>query len=38
MNAVDTNVLEKHIKQTDLKSVNAPLGVKPALKSWMELC
>jgi len=27
----------KHIKDTYLKRVNAPVGVKPALKCWMEL-
>ncbi len=30
--------VEKHIKNTYLKRVDAPLGVKPALKCWMELC
>ncbi len=29
--------VERHIKNTYLKSVQAPLGVKPALKAWMEL-
>jgi superfamily II DNA or RNA helicase len=29
--------IEKHIKNTYLKSVQAPIGVKPVLKSWMEL-
>ncbi|HUY33900.1 MAG TPA: hypothetical protein VMV69_14230, partial [Pirellulales bacterium] len=29
--------LEKHIKNTFLKRMQAPLGVKPALKAWMEL-
>jgi superfamily II DNA/RNA helicase len=29
--------VEQHIKQSYLKSVNAPQGVKPALKAWMEL-
>jgi superfamily II DNA or RNA helicase len=29
--------LEKHIKNTYLKRIDAPLGVKPALKCWMEL-
>jgi superfamily II DNA or RNA helicase len=29
--------VERHIKSTYLKSVNAPLGVKPVLKAWMEL-
>lgn len=27
----------KHIKDTYLKRVDAPLGVKPALKCWMEI-
>lgn len=29
--------VEQHIKQTYLRSVNAPQGVKPSLKAWMEL-
>ena len=29
--------LEKHIKNTYLKRIDAPVGVKPALKCWMEL-
>ena len=29
--------VEKHIKNTYLKRVDAPVGVKPALKCWMEL-
>jgi hypothetical protein len=29
--------LEKHIKNTYLKQVQAPIGVKPRLKAWMEL-
>jgi len=29
--------VEKHIKNTYLKQVQAPIGVKPALKAWMEL-
>ncbi len=29
--------VEKHIKNTYLKQVQAPVGVKPALKAWMEL-
>jgi SNF2 family DNA or RNA helicase len=29
--------LERHIKNTYLKRVDAPVGVKPALKCWMEL-
>jgi len=33
---IRTKVL-KHIKNTYLKRVDAPVGVKPALKCWMEL-
>ena len=29
--------VEKHIKNTYLKQVNAPMGIKPSLKCWMEL-
>jgi hypothetical protein len=29
--------VEKHIKNTYLKQVQAPMGVKPRLKAWMEL-
>ena len=29
--------LERHIKNTYLKRVDAPVGVKPLLKCWMEL-
>jgi len=29
--------VEKHIKNTYLKQVQAPIGVKAALKAWMEL-
>ena len=29
--------VEKHIKNTYLKKVQAPVGVKPILKAWMEL-
>jgi phosphatidylserine/phosphatidylglycerophosphate/cardiolipin synthase-like enzyme len=29
--------VEKHIKNTYLKQVQAPIGVKPRLKAWMEL-
>jgi len=29
--------VERHIKNTYLKSVQAPVGVRPALKAWMEL-
>jgi superfamily II DNA or RNA helicase len=29
--------VEKHVKNTYLKRVNAPVGVKPILKCWMEI-
>jgi superfamily II DNA or RNA helicase len=29
--------VEKHIKNTYLRQVQAPVGVKPALKCWMEI-
>lgn len=29
--------IDKHIKNTYLKKVQAPVGVKPILKAWMEL-
>lgn len=29
--------VEKHIKNTYFKKVQAPVGVKAALKAWMEL-
>lgn len=29
--------VEKHIKDTYLKRVDAPIGVKPTLKCWMEI-
>jgi hypothetical protein len=29
--------IEKHIKNTYLKRVDAPIGVKPKLRCWMEL-
>ncbi|MHB8653691.1 MAG: helicase-related protein [Terriglobia bacterium] len=29
--------VEKHIKNTYLKQVQAPMGIKPSLKCWMEL-
>ena len=29
--------VRKHIKNTYLRSVNAPVGVEPSLKCWMEL-
>jgi hypothetical protein len=29
--------LDKHIKNTRLKQLQAPVGVKPLLKAWMEL-
>ena len=31
------NKIRKHIKNTYLARVNAPIGVKPILKCWMEL-
>jgi superfamily II DNA/RNA helicase len=30
-------LIEKHIKNTFLKTMQAPIGVKPVLKAWMEL-
>ena len=30
-------LVEKHITKTYLRKVQAPLGVKPILKAWMEL-
>ena len=29
--------IEKHIKQTYLKQIQAPIGVEPILKCWMEI-
>jgi hypothetical protein len=29
--------IEKHVKNTYLKAAQAPVGVKPVLKAWMEL-
>ncbi len=29
--------VERHIKNTYLKAAQAPVGVKPVLKAWMEL-
>jgi hypothetical protein len=29
--------VEKHIKNTFLKRMQAPVGVKPILKAWIEL-
>lgn len=29
--------VERHIKNSYLKQVQAPIGVKPVLKAWMEL-
>lgn len=29
--------IEKHIKNTYLKKVQAPVGIKPILKAWMEI-
>ena len=31
------NIIKKHIKNTYLKRVDAPVGVKPSLKCWMEI-
>ncbi len=31
------NTIEKHIKNSFLKPMQAPIGVKPVLKAWMEL-
>ncbi|MCR4745754.1 MAG: DEAD/DEAH box helicase family protein [Lachnospiraceae bacterium] len=30
--------IEKHIKKTYLKAVQAPIGIKPRLVTWMQLC
>ena len=30
-------LVDRHIKNTYLKQVQAPVGVKPVLKAWMEL-
>jgi superfamily II DNA or RNA helicase len=30
-------ILQDHIHKTHLKRINAPMGVKPALKAWMEI-
>ena len=29
--------LDKHLKNSYLKRVQAPIGVKPVLRAWMEL-
>ena len=29
--------VENHIRNTYLKQVQAPIGMKPVLKAWMEL-
>jgi|GEM_PF-2764801 len=29
--------LQEHIRNSHLKRINAPVGVKPVLKAWMEL-
>jgi hypothetical protein len=29
--------IEKHIANTYLKQIQAPVGVKPSLKCWMEI-
>lgn len=31
-------IIESHIKKNYMRSVQAPLGVKPRLVTWMELC
>jgi hypothetical protein len=31
------DTIERHIKNTYLKRIDAPVGVKPALRCWMEL-
>ena len=31
------DVVQKHIKDTYLKRVDAPVGVSPRLQCWMEL-
>ena len=35
--AASRGKVEKHIQNTYLKSVQAPIGIKPMLKAWMEL-
>ena len=30
--------IEKYIKNTYMKKIQAPIGIKPYLKTWMELC
>jgi hypothetical protein len=30
--------VEKHITKTYLRKVQAPVGVQPELRAWMELC
>lgn len=30
--------VDNHIKNSYMKKTQAPIGVKPALKAWMELC
>ena len=35
--ATARKAVEKHIKNTYLKSAQAPVGVKPLLKCWIEL-
>ena len=31
-------IIEKHIKRTYLKAIQAPIGIKPRLVTWMQLC
>jgi hypothetical protein len=33
----DRATVEKHVKDGCLKQIQAPVGVKPVLKRWMEL-
>lgn len=35
--AAERKKIDTHLKNTYLKSLQAPLGVKPVLKAWMEL-
>ena len=30
--------IEKHIKKSYMRTVQAPMGVKPRLVTWMQLC
>ncbi len=35
---LDEKQVEKHITKTYLRKVQAPVGVRPVLRAWMELC